>query len=136
MWYLIFILFVFWPLLLVSLTVYLVSGKINPSVTDQYLIPLWATKTCMIIFIEIWDLCHGPEYALFWLSVFSVFENNFYSALVRWNILWMSETHKAINEVYIIESWNRWSIWVSIFLVIKAKALNIHPIIECKPTFF
>ena len=48
----------------------------------------------------------------------------------------MSETHKAINEVYIIESWNRWSIWVSIFLVIKAKALNIHPIIECKPTFF
>lgn len=77
---------------------YLVSGKINP-VTDQYLVPLWATKTCMIIFIEIWDLFHGPEYALFWLSVFSVFENNFYSALVRWNILWMSET---INDTELI----------------------------------
>lgn len=51
-------------------------------------------------------------------------------------ILWTSETHKAINEVYLIKFWNRWSIWVSICLVIKAKALNIHLIIKRKPTFF
>ena len=36
-----------------ELDCYLVSGEINPSVTDQYLIPLWATKTCMIIFTDV-----------------------------------------------------------------------------------